>query len=180
MRFILFSFLLFLFGCGKSDDYGSSPYSSYPAYSSPAENLISEYESLFKVSVDFPVYVNNEKTGSTPQGYKILGLCIIESNGQKSVYINKDWWDSKKEKDQRVLLYHELTHCVFNRGHDDRKYANGMPFSIMSSVINPVLRFYLKYERYYLNEIVNPEAGNLAPETTSTFITTEENCLLKE
>lgn len=179
MRFILFSLFLILMSCGNPNN-GSSPYSSYPAYSSPADSLISEYESLFKTNVDFPVYIENTQTGDTTSGYKILGLCVIDSNGRKSVYINETWWNAKEESDRRVLLYHELTHCVFQRGHESRKFANGMPYSIMSPVINPVLRFYKKYERYYLNEIINPEGGNTSPSDTSTFITTEENCLLKE
>lgn len=176
----LFYLLIFIFfiGCGESPS--GANYSSFPAFQSPAENLILEYESLFKTNVDFPVYVENEKTGLNSDGYKVLGLCIIQSNGERAVYINKTWWDSKTETDQRVLLYHELTHCVFNRGHDSRKYINGMPYSIMSPVINPVLRFYKKYERYYLNEIVNPENPELNPNNTSTFVTTEETCLLKE
>lgn len=178
MRLILIiSFLLV--GCGNQNDT-SSPYNSYPAYSSPADSLINEYESLFKKNVDFPVYIENSQTGVTSSGFKILGLCVIESNGRKAVYINEPWWNSKEEADRRVLLYHELTHCVFNRGHDARKYANGMPYSIMSPVINPVLRFYKKYERYYLNEIISPETGNTPPPETSTFITTDESCLLKE
>jgi hypothetical protein len=180
MKLIILSFLLIsIVGCGKSDTSAPS-YQSYPAYQSPADSLIQEYESLFKVSVDFPVYIENEKTGVSSEGFKVLGLCVIESNGRKSVYINEAWWNSKKESDRRVLLYYELTHCVFIRGHDSRKYANGMPYSIMSPVINPVLRFYAKYERYYLNEILNPENPSLYPSETSIFITTEESCLLSE
>lgn len=130
LKFI-YLFLILVMGCGKSDP--SSPnYSSYPAYQSPAETLIQEYESLFKVSVDFPVYIESEKTGVTSGGFKVLGLCEIESTGRKAVYINETWWNSKTESEQKVLLYHELTHCVFIRGHDSRKYANGMPYSIMS------------------------------------------------
>lgn len=177
LRFLILLILL-LQGCSPSKEKNLT--SSYPAYESPAESLIQEYESIFKISVEYPVYVENSRTGIQPGGYKILGLCVIDGNGQKSVYLNETWWNDRSENDRRVLLYHELTHCSFYRGHDDRKYSSGMPYSIMSSVINPVLRYYAQYNRYYLNEVVNPDASHQVPSSTSTFITTEDNCLFKE
>lgn len=47
------------------------------------------------------------------------------------VVINYDHWKSLNEYDREVLVFHELGHCILQRGHNGRRGLNGLPISIM-------------------------------------------------
>lgn len=47
------------------------------------------------------------------------GKCVTAEE-QKIIVINRTVWDSSCDAGKRALLFHELGHCVLNRGHVDK------------------------------------------------------------
>ncbi len=59
----------------------------------------------------------------------VLGSCTM---GQKRVRINENLWSILSAAGREELVFHELGHCVLNRGHDNTEIA-GIPVSIMNA-----------------------------------------------
>ena len=113
------------------------------------------YSATITFSIGFKPssYMNSGGTGT------VIGVCEVYSDGSKKVWFNQDWWGtgSTTYNAKKILFYHELGHCQFNRAHDSRTYSGGRPYTIMNPVIDPVLFYYnAGYSLYYLNELSSP------------------------
>lgn len=71
-------------------------------------------------------YIEGEKS------YQILGLCNY-ATGQ--IKIHPEHYYSSPELSAKAVVYHELTHCVCLRSHDNSKFKDGCPQSIMNESI---------------------------------------------
>lgn len=56
-----------------------------------------------------------------------IGLCIYKINGYQ-IYINKEFWDRSLDETKRLLMYHELSHCVLGQPHIDDPYNYMYPY----------------------------------------------------
>jgi hypothetical protein len=88
-----------------------------------------------------------------------VGLCWSETyhNGEKKgieIEIDPDYWFSTTETRKEVLLFHELGHCILDRGHEEEKLYYNIPKSIMFPTVFE--RSYLLYRSYYVEELKNP------------------------
>ncbi len=88
------------------------------------------------------------------------GLCRRRFGHTPIIYIDttsQNWKASDYSKEQ--LIFHELCHCILNRGHVRDTLQNGNPSSIMKpsgeTIYGPVLNEFKR--NYYIDEIFNPK-----------------------
>ncbi len=164
--FCLALLTLVFMGCSGGNE-GPTDYGPYPApggISEDIEPFVRDFEGIYNVSITYAVIFDdeNETGGSNPSGGTTVGVCRVWTNGKREVLVNRAWWNSKGTLPRRLLIYHELGHCSFDRDHEDRDYSNGMPFSIMKPILNPVITWYTSHANYYLGEMTSPIPGAVA------------------
>lgn len=138
-----------------------------PITPSTPQDELNALETSFKADYSgatwvFPVGFKPSSYMNGGGGGTVIGVCELYSDGSKKVWFNSDWWGQSgtSANAKKVLYYHELGHCYFNRNHDSRTYSNGRPYSIMNPVIDPVLFYYnLGYSAYYISELANSSLG---------------------
>lgn len=59
------------------------------------------------------------------------GWCHV---GIRHVTLNARYWNTLNDKERTLLLFHEITHCLYGKGHDDRRMDDNCPLSLMHSV----------------------------------------------
>ncbi len=135
------------------------PTNNFPSSASKEvqlEYLVNEFKSYYKIQnltditvIDFkPSTYMNSGSGGT-----VVGVCEVYSNNTKQIHINSDWWPTTTETPKRILMYHELGHCVFNRNHDSRTMSDGKPNSLMNPILDIVVPYFLNHRNYYLEEL---------------------------
>jgi hypothetical protein len=150
------------------------PEPTFPAVSAEQLSfLINEFQKYYNSpSLDFTVDFKPASYMNSQGGGTIIGVCELYSNQTKQVHMNSDWWATGSELQKRILVYHELGHCHFNRSHDSRTFSDGRPYSIMNPILNPVVSFFTNFKTYYLNEL-SSTAALLAQQRPITFTTLE-------
>lgn len=134
------------------------------------QNFKTTYSASFTFLTDFkPGSSMNSGGGSTT----IVGVCEVYSDGSKQVHFNQDWWPTATALAKKILVFHELGHCFFQRGHDTRLYSGVRPYSIMYPILDPVLTYFDSYTNYYITELQNPIALDTI-EYPITFSTTAD------
>ena len=73
------------------------------------------------------------------------------TEGNPTIYINYNDWLTQTETRRKVVMFHELGHCVLWRGHNET-YTNGIPTSIMYPYIGSDSD-YLNNWAYYMQEL---------------------------
>jgi hypothetical protein len=183
-KHVLIIFLLNLITACNTKNTGSAPSitTDSPSTTTPdpvtpltkeqeLNQLIQEFKTTYTANFSFltdfkpNAYLN-------PSGGTTVGVCEVYSDGSKQIHFNQDWWPTTNSLAKKILVFHELGHCYFNRGHDTRLYPDGHPYSIMNPVIDPVVSFFSANTAYYINELKNPVALNTVqyPITFSTTI----------
>jgi hypothetical protein len=84
------------------------------------------------------------------------GTCFYydEPKYQRAIRIDREVWDQWESPEFReILIMHELSHCVLNRGHDSFFTKNGCARSIMNPNVGNVLPCYKKWRQYYIDEL---------------------------
>jgi hypothetical protein len=119
------------------------------------------------IKVVFPPgeHTNNEIYTSK----RMLGSCVTVKNSstqqvvEKYVEINPHFWlDANATfEEKEFVLYHELAHCLLNRGHIggsvySSKYG-WIPKSMMKSSSFGNQPYYKEYRSYYIQELKNRE-----------------------
>ncbi|QNJ98123.1 hypothetical protein [Constantimarinum furrinae] len=73
---------------------------------------------------------------------------------------NAQCWNDRTNKERENLMYHELGHALLGQVHFSQLLPNGMPVSLMCSLVCNNYRVYNKYQSqqrsYYLDQLVNP------------------------
>jgi hypothetical protein len=84
----------------------------------------SEYYNVdpYYVSAEFVEEVGDERT---------VAVCRSWSNGYRQISIEIGFWSGLTDYGKEQLVFHELGHCVLNRGHNN-SVDNGCPESIMN------------------------------------------------
>jgi hypothetical protein len=128
-RFRIFILILtFLFSCSKSDEGKTIADDLFPYY----ENFIYEAEirkiKLLDEDLDILMYFADIPNNNT------LGQCRFTA-GSNLIEIDRFYWRSLDEVEKEFLIFHELGHCVLQRGHRDDTDANGNCRSLMHSVV---------------------------------------------
>ena len=183
--FIILS-LFILTSCKVTKDEGSAPTGTTPPTtttpttdpltpSTPNDELTALTNS-FKADYNnaswtFPIGFKPSSYMNNGAGGTVIGVCELYSDGSKKVWFNQEWWgqSTTTANAKKILFYHELGHCYFNRNHDSRTYSNGRPYSLMNPIIDPVLFYWnTGFSAYYISEL-----GNSA--IAGTMITYQDN-----
>lgn len=105
---------------------------------------------------------------STKLPYTTLAVCVREPLKTPVVYINKIYWDDAtylKEIDKEEIVFHELGHCVLNRGHETEKTSIMYPHHLGPT------RYQINYSAY-INELFKEEVYSKPFDESSTFSST--------
>ena len=135
--------LLLITGCGKGledfiriNDNNVKKAKTNPIFTP----FIQSFEAEFNRKVKVPIVLKTIK-----EGY--AGVCLVYSNGYREIRINKDSWDYYSYEQKEQLIYHELGHCVFNKGHDN---------TLKENCPNSIMRSYM-FNDYEINECYLPQ-----------------------
>lgn len=91
--------------------------------------LVNEFETVMHTDASRInlVFVDNFNDDSK------LAECISIPLMPRTIYVRKQIWEWSTHDSRKILLFHELGHCVFNRGHKEDTYPDGCHKSIMAS-----------------------------------------------
>lgn len=141
-----------------------------------------------------------DKYDSTPT----LGTCqrYTGSNPAGQILINRKDWDAATSLDKKTVMFHELAHCLLNRGHLDIKiianlysydrvnnrYVNPVMYRIPGSIMNTYQltaylpsngKFYFENElfpKYYMEELfLNKEYEEVSMKLATSDDDSEED-----
>ena len=112
---------------------------------------------------DFQPYVKDfesfygVKINNVPIGYdnntNLAGYCTTYTfSGLKEIGINQKTFNKYTDEQKRMLIFHELAHCVWNKHHNTKFLEDGCPESIMFPSIFSTY-CYNQHEQHYLNEL---------------------------
>jgi hypothetical protein len=118
----------------------------------PAE--IEEYYSRFEsyYGVD-PSYVSAGFIDKIEGEESIVAVCKSWTSGHREILIEKGYWNQLNDYGREELVFHELGHCVFNRGHDNSTYQDGCPASIMNEYVFGESQCYIDYRDDLITEL---------------------------
>lgn len=160
----------------------SNPTSNSAVTDASIEPYVQAFEAKYSSVVSLPVYFDTSSaTGGNSSAGTTVGVCRVYSNNYREILVNKTWWDSNSTTNRRILVFHELGHCVFNRQHDFELDSNGnkicltydssntctvykyrteasnsnRPVSMMYPTINNISTYYLANQTYYEYELQN-------------------------
>jgi hypothetical protein len=63
----------------------------------------------------------------------VAGQCSWSSQHPNTVTIDTPFWNNASDLSREFVVFHELGHCILNRGHNESQNANGFCLSIMAS-----------------------------------------------
>jgi hypothetical protein len=81
---------------------------------------------------------------------RFVGACLLIT---REIWLVKSFWRRASGANQESLMYHELGHCLLDRGHNDN---NNGPYGLPSSIMRRTgLQgdVYETYRDYYLKEL---------------------------
>jgi hypothetical protein len=117
-------------------------------------------DSFVNLSVDLnkPIIIDNliVRYGNNPDNDKYLGVCITGLE-TPIIEINPNYWVNLNESEKEHVMFHELGHCVLNRGHDEGQLLlEDLGYYIPKSIMYPYIFSSNVYESnydYYVNEL---------------------------
>ena len=166
MKIILISLALFLSACSNHKHVLTIPVEIRPYYTDFIA-LIDKHAPGKYTRDDLIIKFKTPSTNST-----IIGMCIRELNNAHTpiILISPKYWDeagigeTEEERDarRRVLLYHELGHCILHLPHNEELIDSPfgkIPKSIMFTFAIPAKIFIYDRERYE-SELFMPPVKN--------------------
>jgi len=154
MKYLIISLMLLTTACGQSMIAPKDPHPNIGVGPEFAP-FVTEFEADFGRSIgNFPVTF-------AAQSGNVIGVCKIWSDGYRMIEIDPEYWNNLNVSDasRKALIYHELGHCILNRGHDDSYISSPTYGSIPKSIMNSYLRYELAYpslQAYYTDELFHP------------------------
>lgn len=129
--------LLLLAGCGHV---------KYNGYTNPAFNeYVKEFEITYNLDLtDYPIDFAELKPNT-------IGQCSYPD-----IKISKKQWDKLSNRKRKVVIFHELGHCIFKREHNKALIVDSVGQLVPESIMYPALKDELAYDRnweYYKNEL---------------------------
>jgi len=84
----------------------------------------------------------------------VAGQCSWHSSQPNLVTIDTPFWNTASKTLREWVMYHELGHCILNRGHNESTNQNGLCISIMASGTGSCQSVYnATNKEYYLDEL---------------------------
>lgn len=116
------------------------------------QDYILEYEEKSGINVEIPIYFSNLNDNK-------VGICFIYGKN-KWIEIDSNYFDSYIDNYYAIkqLIWHELGHCIQNKGHDDTRINKGSYIDIESSIMNSwtfgFQDYFIEFENYYELELL--------------------------
>ncbi len=160
MKAYLLVSMLFLTACGQNMMAEKDPHPN-PGTGPEFAVFVHQFEADYGISIgNFPIMFGD-------QSGNVIGVCQMWSDGYRQIQIDPGFWNNTNVSDARrkALIYHELGHCILNRGHDDAYIPSATYGSIPRSIMNSYLRYELAYpdlQPYYINELFHPGSTSVA------------------
>lgn len=142
-------FCLFLTGCNR-DLPVSKMISIDPTFQTYVNDFVTEAKNQnYPLSIDdISIHFDSSLDVTT------LGECRRYSQGTPLILINQQDWPNENDVIHRVLLFHELGHCILNREHLNT-LTNGIVTSIMYLYMQNS-SMYSDNWAYYMHELFYP------------------------
>ncbi len=87
----------------------------------------------------------------------VAGTCTWHSQSPNEIVIDESFWNNASSLYREFVVFHELGHCVQDRGHREDQFTNGNCVSIMASGVGNCRTAYSTSTREaYLDELFNP------------------------
>lgn len=87
----------------------------------------------------------------------VAGYCYYDSANPNHIVIDAAFWESANSSLREFVVFHELGHCVLNRGHREDEFTDRSCVSIMASGTGDCLHNYqLSTKENYLDELFDP------------------------
>ena len=90
----------------------------------------------------------------------VAGTCSYGFRGPRDVTVDEPFWNRSNSFGREMIVFHELGHCVLERGHSEELTENGFCASIMRSGTGNCRTLYNSLNRdFYVDElfeILNP------------------------
>jgi hypothetical protein len=175
--------ILGMLGCGKLKDNHKSfavsnsvPeteefYNEFMAFaeSETIDNLGSKVSMNIYMddSLNSKTYAKCERNESEDVGNYIQ----VEKIYKMNIKINPTLWETINKNTKRLVIYHELGHCILKRDHDDSKIRSS-DGTIDKSIMNTYTSgssIFIKYKKYYISELFNANIQfNDVPDTIAS------------
>lgn len=113
--------LLFLVSCGGAFDHieiESDEYKGTGEVDLELRPLLNQFSLDFSITIPDFLSVRVVETLENINDSNVDAVCWSYQGVGQKVEIKKSRWDSLEEAGKEQLLYHELGHCVMNKGHD--------------------------------------------------------------
>jgi len=151
LLFVLFVIPLFFAGCSKEKRYNVPP--EVEVY---VQRFIAEGKARgedIKIKRLIVEYVDNLENDGNP----IAGQCVKPGAWKPTLRLDSDFVNMSPEL-QEQLIFHELGHCILERGHKDSYMENGHFNSIMNSFFWNYIPGQEHKREYYLDELFDKGA----------------------
>lgn len=150
MRFMFIAMLLTACGTAPTSIDVKEPTHGYRPTVVHAElaPLVDKFKDLYKIQFNIRVEFFDLDSPSA-------GMCYSWSNGHREIDIDQEEFEYMDEYEQEILVFHELGHCILNRGHDDTDYAGD--WIGPNSIMNPYIfsgETYFEHRKYYRDELI--------------------------
>lgn len=163
--FAIFS-LLVLVGCGKN----YNPDLNRPHVNKDLQIYVNRFVQVAE-ELGRPVSLGRLQVEFVPsmEG-NVIGKCYYGTG--RRIEINRSYWERSnvRNSDRESLMFHELGHCILNRGHDDRSMPGYYWLEI--SIMNSYHLSYTYYEnnwQYYMKELFGIPVVQFVLGATSQF-----------
>ena len=160
------AFLWILASCCTINSHMSKMSPEYIGVAPKAALYVNEWLELakkHKLKFDEEVTVGFKDIKRGP----VVGLCNY-GNGFREIDVDKKYWESSGDWSKKMVIFHELTHCYCDRGHDfgdgkkypeaeslkvtnskeDGFFEDSCALSIMSPVLPSNLCILMHYDQY--------------------------------
>lgn len=140
---------LALAGCGAAEP--STQVLKGPSDVDPAVNLeVWAFELEWGHQVTGVAVGFGDVDGALSDG--TIGVCSVLPWSRR-VTLDTTWWVEADAAGREALVFHELGHCVLDRGHDDSTHEDGRPKSVMASEITLVKWAWSHHRQEYVDEL---------------------------
>ena len=136
MKYLLLLLAVALQGCGRHQAAEFAPYVNEFRDILKANNVADLYSNVDGVSIEF-----------APSDHGEDARCSYRFIAPPLITVRKEVWDVADDSSKRMLIYHELGHCVLGRDHTEER-------SIMNGKYRVV--DFEKNQEFYLEELLRP------------------------
>ncbi len=84
----------------------------------------------------------------------VAGTCTTNGHNIRHIEIDQNFWNRASHLQREMVIFHELGHCILQRGHKEDGFQNGICKSIMRSGLGTCTDAYTPANRdYFIEEL---------------------------